>query len=114
MSDVDEYIAKNRRRTQRWNTVGTIGKVIAGLTVAGGLIFVQCNGCTVSDERALEAIKASGMSAPKLGGADGLACQVGESSRHFEATNPAGERVQGTVCCGITGFGKGCTIRWGR
>jgi len=25
-----------------------------------------------------------------------------------------GARVEGTVCCGLTGIGKGCTIRWGR
>lgn len=28
----------------------------------------------------------------------------------FRATNPAGQVVEGTVCCGL--FGKGCTVRF--
>lgn len=28
----------------------------------------------------------------------------------FEASNPRGQRVQGTVCCGA--FVKGCTVRF--
>jgi hypothetical protein len=115
MSDeADEYIRQGRRRTKRWKTIGSVASTIGMIAVMSVLLFVQCNGCEVSDDRALEAVEAAGMKDIKLGGTDGWACGESEGSRHFEATNPLGARVEGTVCCGLTGCGKGCTIRWGR
>lgn len=112
--DVDEYIKKGRRRALRWKMAGS-GFSIAGIFLCVvALMFVECNGCKVGDGRALEAIEADGMTHIKLGGTDPWACEENEGSRHFEATNPLGAHVEGTVCCGLTGCGKGCTIRWGR
>jgi hypothetical protein len=64
------------------------------------------------DKRAIDALEASGLREVMLGGAHAFACAEGESSRHFSAINAQGKRVEGTVCCGLTGVGKSCTIRW--
>lgn len=38
-------------------------------------------------------------------------CGEGDAfSTGFRATNPSGERVEGTVCCGR--WRKGCTVRF--
>ena len=84
------------------------------LAVVAALLFVQCNGCEAEDDRVLDTLKASGLKDPTLGDPDAMACAEAERSRHFTATNVRGERVTGTVCCGLTRIGKGCTIRWGR
>jgi hypothetical protein len=110
----DEYLAAAQRRDARWRNAGIAALVLAGLIAAGILLFVSTNLVEVADDRALQVIHASGLRNPKLGGADALACDESESSRHFTATNSQGKRVEGTVCCGLTRIGKGCTIRWGR
>lgn len=113
-NDADEYIKQGRRRTKRWKTIGSVASTTGVLLCVSAFLFVQCNGCKVNDDRAIEAIEAAGMKNITLGGMDTWACGEGEGSRHFEATNSLGSRVEGTVCCGLTGCGKGCTIRWGR
>lgn len=115
MSDeADEYIKQGRRRTKRWKTIGSIASTTGILACVAAFMFVQCNGCKVSDDRAIEAAESAGMTNIKLGSMDVWACGENEGSRHFTATNPQGAQVEGTVCCGITGCGKSCTIRWGR
>jgi hypothetical protein len=102
------------RKERRWALAGTIGVVVAGLIGIVVWLSVASNLVEVSDERALHTIESSGFRDVKLGGADAVACPDAESSRHFVATNPRGKRVEGTVCCGLTGLAKGCTLRWGR
>jgi|SRR5688500_12369728 hypothetical protein len=105
---------EGEKRQRRWALAGTIAAVVAALIVIAVVWYIEANLVEVSDERALRAIESSGFRDVKLGGADTLACPDGESSRHFIATNPRGKRVEGTVCCGLTGCGKSCTLRWGR
>lgn len=111
---VDEWMEAGRRKQRRWALIGGIATVVVGLVIAAVSLFVSCNAVPAGDERALSAIQASGLRDATLGGADIGACAEDESSRHFTATNSSGARVEGTVCCGLTGVGKGCTIRWGR
>lgn len=105
---------EGQRRQRRWALAGTIAAVVAVLIVIVVGNFVAANLVEVSDDRALNSIESSGFRDVKLGGADALACSDGESSRHFVATNQRGKRVEGTVCCGLTGLAKACTLRWGR
>jgi hypothetical protein len=91
-----------------------VALVLGALVVVSTSLFVSSNLVPAGDDRVLEAIRASGLQDARLGGVDALACAEGESSRHFTATSAQGKPVAGTVCCGLTGVGKGCTIRWGR
>jgi len=102
------------RRQRRWLIAGTIATIVIGGVIAIVAFAIQCNAVPAGDKRAIEAVEAQGFRQVILGGIDALACAEGESSRHFIATNPAGVRVEGTVCCGLTGIGKGCTLRWSR
>ena len=113
-SEVDAWMRAGERRQRRWAVAGTIAVVVAALIVIIVWLFVASGLVEVSDERALHTIESSGFRDVKLGAADALACPEAESSRHFVATNPRGQRVEGTVCCGLTGLAKGCTLRWGR
>ncbi|HMG53212.1 MAG TPA: hypothetical protein VK601_07015 [Kofleriaceae bacterium] len=112
--DVAEYMAAGERRQARWERAGTVARTLGSLLALGAVLFVTCNLVQAGDERALEAVRASGLRDAKLGGADAMACAMAESSRHFTAINSLDKRVEGTVCCGVTGLGKGCMIRWGR
>jgi hypothetical protein len=112
--DVDAWMREGRQRQRRWALAATIAVVVAVLIVIVVGNFVTANLVEVSDARALHAIESSGFRDVKLGGADALACSEAESSRHFLATNHRNQRVEGTVCCGLTGLAKGCTLRWGR
>ena len=105
---------KGERKQRRWALAGTISVVVAGLIGIAVWYAIAANFVEVSDERAMQAIESSGFRDVKLGDSDALACADAESSRHFVATNPRGKRVEGTVCCGLTGVAKGCTLRWGR
>jgi hypothetical protein len=113
MSDaVDEWVRDGERRQRRWVFVGTLALVAAMLVIGAIYFAIKGNAIPAGDQRAISAIEANGFSHVLLGGAAVLACAEGESSRRFEATNPAGARVEGAVCCGITGAGKGCTLRF--
>lgn len=105
---------EGERKQRRWALAGTIAVVVAALVVIAVWYAIAGNLVEVSDDRARHAIESSGFRDVKLGGTDAMACAEGESSRHFAATNPRGKRVQGTVCCGLTGLAKGCTLRWDR
>ena len=113
-SDLEAWMRDGERRQRRWALAGAVAVVVAALIVIVVGSFVDANLVEVGDDRALRAIESSGFRNVKLGGADALACSDAESSRHFSATNPRGQRVEGTVCCGLTGLAKGCTLRWGR
>jgi hypothetical protein len=113
-SEVDAWMRAGERKERRWALAGTIAVVVAALIGIVVWLALASNLVKVSDERALHTIESSGFRDVKLGGADALACPDAESSRHFVATNPRGQRVEGTVCCGLTGLAKGCTLRWGR
>jgi hypothetical protein len=111
---MDEWMESGARKERRWALFGSIVGGVALLIGAGVVLFVQCNGVPAGDERVHDALKAQGFHDAKLFGADIGACAQDESSRHFTAQNSSGARVEGTVCCGLTGVAKGCTIRWGR
>jgi len=116
MSDsaVEEYVRQGERSQRRWASAKFVSILAACVLVGAIGIYVALNRVEAGDDRVLAAIRASGLRTPKLGGAVTAACAESESSRHFTATNATGARVEGTVCCGLTGVGKGCTIRWGR
>jgi hypothetical protein len=111
-TELEAWTRKGAQRQRRWALAGTIATVVAVLIGLVVWYVVSSNLVEVSDERALHAIESSGFRDVKLGGSDVLACAEGESSRHFAATNPRGRRVEGTVCCGLTGLAKACTLRW--
>ena len=111
---LDAWMREGERKQRRWALAGTIAVIVAALVAIAVWWAIAANLVEVSDERAMQAIESSGFRDVKLGGADALACPEAESSRHFAATNPRGKRVEGTVCCGLTGVATGCTLRWGR
>jgi hypothetical protein len=113
-SEYDAWMRAGVKRQRRWALAGTIAVVVAVLIVIVVGNFVGANLVEVGDDRALHAIESAGFRDVKLGGADALGCADAESSRHFMATNQRGQRVEGTVCCGLTGLAKGCTLRWDR
>lgn len=62
------------------------------------------------DERFRKTLDESGYTNVKLTGYAPFACGKDDDyGSKFEATNPAGKRVKGAVCCG---FLKGCTVRF--
>jgi len=74
------------------------------------ILAVFISGCTNKD-KTKETLYKSGFSDVKTGGYDFFACGRDDIfSTHFKAKNPAGNYVEGTVCCGR--FFKGCTVRY--
>lgn len=74
-----------------------------------GLAGILLSGCT-DEERSRETLQKSGYSNIHVGGFDGWSCSKDDHySTHFKATNPAGQMVEGTVCCGMF---KSCTVRF--
>lgn len=110
MSELDDYIAEHQRKNERWDAASAIVSVLALLAVLCVGVFVEFNGCQVHDDAAIHALESQGLSDAKLGGPGMGDCSRGETSRGFTATNTAGKRVVGTVCCGM--FMKSCTVRW--
>ena len=101
-------------KQRRWALAGAIA---LGVGVGASIIVwlvVGLNGVPAGDDRVMNALKGASLRDAKLGTADLMACAEGESSRHFTAINLGGARVEGTVCCGLSGVAKGCTIRWDR
>jgi hypothetical protein len=108
-AEVEAWVRDGERKQRRWWLAGTIALIVAGIVIAVVTLVIESNAVPAGDKRAVEA---QGFREVILGGIDLLACGKDESSRHFCATNPAGKSVEGTVCCGLTGIGKGCTLRW--
>jgi hypothetical protein len=77
-----------------------------GLPLAALLLLA---GCTCSSATQ-ETLRKAGYTNVTTGGHSFLACSEDDfSATKFTADNPAGERVSGTVCCGVL---KHCTIRF--
>jgi hypothetical protein len=111
-AEVDAWVREGERRQRRWWLIGTVASTVAALVIIA--VAVESNAIPADDRRAIDAVEASGFREVLLGGSRAFACADSETSREFTATNTQGKRVEGTVCCGLTGVGKGCTIRWGR
>jgi major membrane immunogen (membrane-anchored lipoprotein) len=66
-------------------------------------------GCTSSD-RTTETLEKAGYTDIQTGGYDWFGCSEDDDFKtKFQANNPQGQMVSGTVCCGLL---KGCTIRF--
>jgi hypothetical protein len=71
--------------------------------------LVAMAGCT-TEGPSRKALESAGFSKIELKGWSAFACSEDDTFRtKFEATNPAGARVAGVVCCG---WWKNCTIRF--
>jgi hypothetical protein len=112
--EVDEWVREGERRQRRWWLIGTVASTVAALVIVAVAVLISSNAIPAGDRRAIDAVEAAGMREVVLGGSSAFACADSETSRQFSAINSSGKRVEGTVCCGLTGVGKGCTIRWGR
>lgn len=78
-----------------------------GITI---LLAFALAGCTQAD-RATELLHQQGYTDVQITGYNGFACGRDDTyATGFTATNPAGNRVSGTVCAGL--FFKGATIRF--
>lgn len=65
--------------------------------------------CTAPDATK-ETLRKSGYKDIQTGGYNVFACGRDDNfATEFTATNPAGERVSGVVCCGLW---KNCTVRF--
>jgi len=111
MSLASEWEAEGQRRQARWAAAGLAVRVVGVLAAVGLGIYLMFF-LEADDERVLETLRSAGFQHPTLGGTNAFACDEDEISRRFTATNPLGKQVKGTVCCGATSIGKGCTIRW--
>jgi len=84
-------------------------ELLARITT-GVVLLVLLVGCeSRSDE--LRTLDSSGFSNASLGDFAFFKCgrDDDQGGREFTATNSAGKRVSGFVCCGMT---KGCTVRF--
>ena len=71
-----------------------------------GLLALGCE----DDGRGFRALEASGFTDIQMKGYAWVGCGQDDAySTHFAATNSAGKRVSGVVCCGSL---KGCTVRF--
>jgi hypothetical protein len=79
-------------------------KLIASMFLA--LIITSCT----DESSTIRTLQASGFTDIKTTGHNFWACSDDdEYSTGFIATNPLGQRVSGTVCCGLF---KNCTVRF--
>lgn len=70
-------------------------------------LFVSCT----DDAATRETLRKHGFTDVETTGWSAFGCGQDDTfATDFTATNPRGERVSGTVCCGL--LGKGCTLRW--
>ncbi len=95
-------------RTSRFDILQVI--VWLGLILLFGVISI--NGCEVDDNTARKTVEAQGFKDVKLGGTSTFSCSEDERSRRFTAVNSRGDSIEGVVCCGFSGCGKACTLRW--
>lgn len=73
-------------------------------------VLVMLSGCT-DDSNTRRTLEDAGYSNISTGDYSWWTCGDDDTfATQFTATNPAGKRVSGTVCCGW--LTKGCTIRF--
>jgi hypothetical protein len=80
--------------------------------IKAGIVFVAmlAPACT-NEGGTTRTLHRHGFTDIQVGGYDPWSCGNDDtSSTSFVATNPAGIRVRGTVCCGL--FTKSCTVRF--
>jgi hypothetical protein len=76
------------------------------------LSFLVALACGAGDE-GLYAIEAAGYTDVQMGDHAYWKCGNNDNyNSHFTATNANGRRVSGVVCCGMSGCGKACTVRF--
>jgi hypothetical protein len=76
----------------------------------GLIALVLLTSCTDEDS-SRRTLKSAGYKDIQITGHAMFACGQDDTfSTGFTATNPTGQRVTGTVCCGF--WSKGCTIRF--
>ena len=76
-----------------------------------GVLLLLLSGCLIDAASTVRTLEDSGFSNVQITGYSWWVC--GEHDTYhtgFVATNPAGRRVSGTVCCGW--LTKGCTVRF--
>lgn len=73
--------------------------------------FCASNDGMQDEQAARRTLQASGFTAVEMTGWKPFTCGKGDTtSTGFKATNPAGQRVEGVVCCGLVM--KACTVRF--
>lgn len=83
---------------------------ILGLGIVALFILPLLVGCT-TESRTRETLQKAGYSNITAGGYNFFECGKDDFyATKFTATNPVGQSIDGTVCCGL--FFKGCTIRF--
>lgn len=81
---------------------------LSAITLGG---FKSCDSACTNRDATRETLRKSGYTDIEPGDYAWFEC--GDDDRfhtQFTATNPVGQTVTGTVCCGL--FSKGCTIRY--
>lgn len=75
-------------------------------TLVLALLIASCT----DDSATLHTLNYAGYKNVQLTGWEPFACAGDDNfSTGFRATNPAGQRVEGVVCCGLL---KSCTVRF--
>ncbi len=95
----------NRLHRTDWRGIGFF---LVGMGL--GVMVTALSACT-DDASTVRTLQAHGFTSISTTGFDAFECGQGDAySTGFTATNPAGQRVSGTVCCGL--WSKGCTVRF--
>lgn len=85
-------------------------RFIAVAATAAIILVITPLTCTVPDAKVERTLAPLGFTDVEPRGFAWFACSKGDAfASEFEATSPTGERVEGTVCCGVL---KDCTVRW--
>jgi hypothetical protein len=81
-----------------------MNKLVLAIALVAALV-----GCT-DEHGSRRALEAQGFGNIEFTGYAWIGCgQDDDFATRFNATNPAGKRVSGVVCCGLA---KGCTVRF--
>ena len=74
------------------------------------ILVIFITGCT-STNKTINTLEKGGFTDIEVGSWDVFACSESDwFSTKFIATNPVGQKTDGTVCCGL--IFKSCTIRY--
>jgi hypothetical protein len=95
----------NRLHRTDWRGIGFF---LVGMGL--GVMVTALSACSDPDST-VRTLKSHGFTDISTTGFDAFECgQEDAYSTGFTATNPAGQRVTGVVCCGW--LSKGCTVRF--